>query len=53
MKLRSKFAFLLLSLVSGMAFAGGTVALPEPGVLELIGIGAVAALAIAIRNRRK
>ena len=53
MKLRSTFALLLLSLLPGMAIAGGLAALPEPGVLELIGIGAVVALAVAIRNRRK
>ena len=53
MKLRSTFALSLLSLLPGIAIAGGTAALPEPGVLELIGIGAVAAVAFAIRNRRK
>ena len=53
MNLRSTFALLLLSLLSGMAVAGGTAVLPEPGVLELIGIGAVVAVAFAIRNRRK
>jgi hypothetical protein len=44
---------LLLALVSATASAGGLVALPEPGVLELIAIGAVVGIAIAIRNRRK
>ena len=47
------FAILVLSLASGSALAGGTVQLPEPGVLELLAIAAVAGVAIAIRNRRK
>ena len=42
---------LLLSLSS--AAVAGTTQLPEPGVLELIAIGAVAAVAMAIRKRRK
>jgi hypothetical protein len=50
---RSAFAILVLSLASGMALAGGAVALPEPGVLELLAIAGVAAVALAIRNRRK
>ena len=53
MKLRSTFALLLLSLVSGTAVAHAEVQLPEPGVLELLAIAAVAGVAIAIRNRRK
>lgn len=43
---------LVLSMVSGVAFAG-VVRLPEPGVIELLAIGGVAALAAAIRRRRK
>jgi hypothetical protein len=35
------------------AIAGTPVALPEPGALSLLGIGAVAALAIWARNRNK
>lgn len=42
---------LLLSLSS--AVAAGSAQLPEPGVLELLAIGAVAAVAMAIRKRRK
>ena len=52
--MHSTFAILLLSLASGAALAG----LPpspvsEPGMLELLSIGAVAALVVAIRKRRK
>ena len=43
---------LLLCLVA-LPAAAGVPALPEPGVLELLAIGAVAGVAIAIRNRRK
>ena len=53
MKTRSAFGVLLLSFVSGTALAGGLVALPEPGILELLASGAVVGIAIAIRNRRK
>jgi hypothetical protein len=52
MNLRSRFA-LLLSLISGTAVAGGTVQLPEPGVLELLAVGAVVGVVVAIRKRRK
>jgi hypothetical protein len=57
MKMRSMFAMfeiLLLSIASGAAFAGApppTVA--EPGTLELLAIGAVAAVVVAVRKRRK
>jgi hypothetical protein len=56
MKARSLFEFLLLSLVSGAAFAGvgGDFAtVPEPGMLELLALGGVVAAVVAIRNRRK
>ena len=53
MNVRSAFAMILVALVSGTASAGGLVALPEPGILELLAIGAVVGIAIAIRNRRK
>jgi PEP-CTERM motif len=53
MNARSTFAMLLLALVSGTASAGGSVQLPEPGILELLAVGAVVGVAIAIRNRRK
>jgi len=52
MKARSTFGILLLSLISIPAWAGPSV-LPEPGVLELLAIGAVVGVAFAIRNRRK
>jgi PEP-CTERM motif-containing protein len=43
----------LLGLVPGLAWAGappGTA--PEPGTFELLALGGVVALVIAIRNRR-
>jgi hypothetical protein len=52
MKPGSTFGLLLLSLVSIPASAGFA-QLPEPGVLELLAIGAAAGVAIAIRKRRK
>jgi hypothetical protein len=52
MNARSTFGLLLLSLVSIPASAGFA-QLPEPGVLELLAISAVAGIAIAIRKRRK
>ena len=52
MKTASAVALVLLSFISLPAAAGPS-PLPEPGVLGLIGIGAVAGIAIAIRNRRK
>jgi hypothetical protein len=52
MNARSTFGLLLLSLASNPVLAG-TVQLPEPGVLELLAISAVAGVAIAIRKRRK
>ena len=53
MNARSAFAMILVALASGTASAGGLVAIPEPGILELLAIGAVVGIAIAIRNRRK
>jgi len=53
MNARSTFAVILAVLIPGTAAAGGLVALPEPGILELLAIGAVVGIAIAIRNRRK
>ena len=52
MKMRSVFGILLLSLTSGAAFAG-VLQVPEPGILELLSIGAVAAVVVAIRKRWK
>jgi hypothetical protein len=45
-------AFVLLSVASIPALACAA-PLPEPGLLELLAISAVAGVAIAIRNRRK
>ncbi len=45
-------AILVLLIVPGAAYAG-IGRLPEPGVLELLAIAAVAGIAVAIRNRRK
>jgi len=50
---RSTLAFLFLSLASGAVFGAAPAPLPEPGSLELLAIGAVAAIAIGIRKRRK
>jgi len=43
---------LLLCLVALPAVAGNP-SIPEPGVLELLAIGAVAGVAVAIRKRKK
>jgi hypothetical protein len=52
MNARSVLGILLLSIASDTALAG-VVQIPEPGVLGLLAIGAVACVAIAIRKRRK
>lgn len=52
MNARSILGIMVLSLVSTTASAGAP-QLPEPGVLELLAIAAVAGVAIAIRKRRK
>jgi hypothetical protein len=52
MNARPLFGMLLLALVATPAWAGAP-QLPEPGVLELLAIGAAAGVAIAIRKRRK
>ena len=46
-------ALLLIAAIPAWAGATGGIALPEPGVVELLAIGAVAGIAIAIRKRRK
>ena len=51
MKSALLFGALLLSLASTTVVAG-TGTLPEPGVLELLAIGAVAGIAVAVRKRR-
>ena len=50
---QSIVALVLLSIASIPAWAGSPPQLPEPGVLELLAVSAVAGVAIAIRNRRK
>lgn len=52
MNAQSLFGMLLLTLVAMPVWAG-TPQLPEPGVLELLAIGAAAGVAIAVRKRRK
>lgn len=52
MNARSILGILLLSHASSTAFAGFQ-QLPEPGILELLAIGAAAGVAIAVRKRRK
>ena len=48
----SALSVIVLAAVSTPAFA--TAAVPEPGVLELAGIGAAVALAVVwVKNRRK
>ena len=44
---------LIFLIASTTAYAGGVNAVPEPGVFELLAIGSVAAIVIAIRNRPK
>ena len=54
--MHSALGILLLSLASGAAFAGIATdfqTVPEPGILGLLSIGAVAAVVVAIRKRRK
>ena len=54
MKMRSVLGILFLSLMSGAASAGvPDFQIPEPGILELLSIGAVAAVVVALRKRRK
>jgi hypothetical protein len=43
---------LLILSITGVALAD-TVPLPEPGVLELVGIGAVAVIVARLARRRK
>ena len=44
---------LALLAVYSTSYAGGTVPVPEPGVLELAGLGAAVALAVSVYKRRK
>ena len=50
---QSLLAVVLLSVASGVTYAQQGAPLPEPGVIELLAIGAVAGVAVAIRKRRK
>jgi hypothetical protein len=43
----------LLLLASGSAAGSNPILIPEPGILELLSIGAVVAVVAAIRGRRK
>jgi len=52
MNVRSVVASLVLCVASTSVWAG-TARIAEPGVLELLGIGAIVGAAIAIRRRRK
>ena len=47
-----KVVLVMLALAPSLAFAG-IAQLPEPGTLELLGIGAIAVVIAAIRSRRK
>ena len=53
MNARAILGCLLLSLIPLTASAGPGLPLPEPGVLGLLAIGAVAGVAVWIRKRRK
>jgi hypothetical protein len=44
---------LLILSITGVALADAAVPLPEPGVLELVGIGAVVAIVAKLARRRK
>jgi hypothetical protein len=49
----SPFVAVVLLCLASIPAAAGPSQIPEPGILGLIGIGAVAGVAVAIRNRRK
>lgn len=52
--MRSLLALVVCSLASASVFAvDPTGTIPEPSSLYLVGIAAVAAVAVAVRNRRK
>ena len=44
---------LLLILAVGSAAGSNPIQIPEPGIVELLSIGAVVAAIVAIRRRRK
>jgi hypothetical protein len=52
--MRALFAVLLLSMVPQAAFAVfSSLPLPEPGVLELVGLAGVAVVVVRLLTRRK
>jgi hypothetical protein len=55
MNISSLLASLFLAIASTSVYAGNFngIHLSEPGMLELLAIGAVAAIVVAIRKRRK
>jgi hypothetical protein len=53
MKTKFLLVSLWLALVSGSAHALVTRPLSEPGIFELLGLGAVVALVVAIRRHHK
>jgi hypothetical protein len=53
MKLSLLVGSLLLAIASTSVYAGIVIPVSEPGMLELLAIGAVAAIVVAIRKRRR
>lgn len=53
MNVSSLVGSLLLVIASTSVYAGAVNSVSEPGMLELLAIGAVAAIVVAIRKRRK
>jgi hypothetical protein len=53
MNMRTALESLVLLLLSGTAIAGDLQAVPEPGIAELLAVGAIAAGLIFIRKRRR
>lgn len=45
--------FTFFMLAADSAFAGRTQDLPEPGILELLALGAGASVIISLKNRKK
>ena len=46
-------ASLLLTFASTSAYAIATIPVPEPGMFELLAVGALAMIIVGIRKRRK
>ena len=53
MKVQSALGAILLSIASGAAVGGGPIQVPEPGIVELLALAAVAAVVVAIRKGPK